>query len=229
MTGREHERIPYSVKVDFRTASSFLVAYSVNLSRGGIFLETDQAPPIGAEITLELAIPNARPISLTGVVSWHRDLEDNDGPPGIGVEFANVGDAMASTIDELVSAFQGLNVLLVCTNSEDRTALTRLIRSIIATADVIAAGDARLAESLLDETIDLVVVEADFDAESAFNTIARAKALQPPIPTVALVSNPTMRERARAAGADEVAANPPPFAEFQRILVRALGRPSNVS
>ena len=229
MTGREHERIPYSVKVDFRTPSSFLVAYSVNLSRGGIFLETDQGPPIGAEVTLELAVPDARPISLTGVVTWRREEQDNDGPPGIGVEFANIGDEMASTIDELVSDFQGLNVLLVCTNSEDRTSLTRLIRSIIATADVVAAGDARLAESLLDESIDLVVIEADFDAESAFNTIARAKQLDPPVPAVALVSNPTLRDRARAAGADEVAANPPPFAEFQRILVRALGRPSNVS
>ena len=41
MTEREHERMPYSVQVEFRTPNSFLVAYSVNLSRGGLFLETN--------------------------------------------------------------------------------------------------------------------------------------------------------------------------------------------
>ena len=31
--------MPYSVQVEFRTPSSFLVAYSVNLSRGGLWVD----------------------------------------------------------------------------------------------------------------------------------------------------------------------------------------------
>ena len=51
--------MPYTVQVEFRTASSFLVAYSVNLSRGGLFLETEADVPTGAAMTLDFTVPNA--------------------------------------------------------------------------------------------------------------------------------------------------------------------------
>ena len=62
--------MPYAVQVEFRTASSFLIAYSVNLSRGGLFLETEQDIPQGAAIGLALDVPGAGPIDLSGVVAW---------------------------------------------------------------------------------------------------------------------------------------------------------------
>src|SRR5215208_1792238 len=86
MSDREHERIPYSVQVEFRTASSFLVAYSVNLSRGGLFLETDADIPTGALMTLDFSVPSAGTTSLNGVVAWRRASgESADGPVGLGV------------------------------------------------------------------------------------------------------------------------------------------------
>src|SRR5215208_1638759 len=99
MSDREHERIPYSVQVEFRTASSFLVAYSVNLSRGGLFLETDAEVPAGSEIGLSFAVPGAGPIALTGVVAWRRGRENVEGPPGLGIEFHDTGAMLGSTID----------------------------------------------------------------------------------------------------------------------------------
>jgi CheY-like chemotaxis protein len=52
-----------------------------------------------------------------------------------------------------------------------------------------------------------------------------AKALSPAVPTVAITANATLREHARLAGADELATNPPSFAELQVVLVRALSKP----
>jgi len=228
MSDREHPRVPYIVRVEYRTPSSFLVAYSVNLSRGGIFLETEQLPPIGAAIALQIAVPNAEPIPLTGCVTWHRSERDADGPPGIGVEFEAVSDSLGHVIDRLVAGFAGLNVLLVCHNSGDRTALTRQIRSIISTAEVVGAGDAHLGETLIDDNIDLLIVDADFDPDGTVDMLRRALEIEPPIPSIVLASNPEVRERALDAGAAEVAPNPPPFADFQRLIVRALGRPSSV-
>src|SRR5437868_853736 len=75
MAEREHDRMPYSVEVDFRTASSFLVAYSVNLSRGGLFLETDADIPTGALLTVDLQIPNAGVVPVNGVVAWRRGAD----------------------------------------------------------------------------------------------------------------------------------------------------------
>src|SRR5512140_1520936 len=103
MSEREYERIPYSVQVEFRTASSFLVAYSVNLSRGGIFIETDSDLPMGVLVTLNLQVPGVGMLHLVGVIAWRRANDSPDGPPGIGIEFQDVVPQLGSAIDLLVS------------------------------------------------------------------------------------------------------------------------------
>ena len=87
MAEREHQRMPYGVQVEFRTASSFLITYSVNLSRGGLFLETDAEVPEGSVIAISLAIPGAGAVELAGLVMWRRGLDSPEGPPGLGIEF----------------------------------------------------------------------------------------------------------------------------------------------
>jgi uncharacterized protein (TIGR02266 family) len=228
MSEREFPRVPYAVEVEFRTASSFLVAYSVNLSRGGLFLETEHDVPLGAEIGLKFAVPGAGSLDLMGRVAWRRGRESPDGPPGLGIEFDDVALQLGGTIDRLVGGYEGMSVLLLSADRTDRNSLTRLIRSIMSTAEVISASDAKVAETLLTGDVDLAVIDVDAEPEGALAALRAAKHVQPPIPTVALASSKKLREHARAAGADEVATNPPPFGELQVMLVRALGRPLSV-
>jgi len=228
MSEREHDRIPYSVQVEFRTASSFLVAYSVNLSRGGIFIETDSEVPSGVLLGLDLQVPGAGLLHLVGVVAWRRGHESTDGPPGIGIEFQDVAPQLGSTIDKLVSSFHGVQILVLSGDRQDRTSLARSIKSIISTAEILQAADAAVAATLLTSEIDLAVVDIDFDPEGAVQTLRAAKLLSPKVPTVAITANPKLRELARAAGADEMATNPPPFGELQVVLVRALSKPVSV-
>src|SRR5581483_8777925 len=112
MSDREHERVPYAVQVEFRTASSFLVAYSVNLSRGGMFLETDAEVPTGALLNLELLVPGTGSISLLGMVAWRRGPE-SEGPVGVGIEFQDVAPQLGSAIDTLVASFHGVQILVL--------------------------------------------------------------------------------------------------------------------
>jgi len=227
---REHERMPYSVQAAFRTASSFLVAYSVNLSRGGLFLETTADIPTGALVTVDLEIPSAGQVSLNGVVAWRRDLAEGqpEGPPGLGIEFQDVAPILGSVIDQLVTGFRGVQILVLSGDRQDRTTLARSIKSIISTAEVLQAADVNVAQTLMSSEIDLVVVDVDFDVEGGLATLRSAKAQDPPVPAVALTMNNQLREHARAAGADEVATNPPPFAELQVVLVRAMSKPTSV-
>ncbi|MBX3161998.1 MAG: TIGR02266 family protein [Deltaproteobacteria bacterium] len=222
--------MPYAVQVEFRTASSFLVAYSVNLSRGGMFIETPSNVPTGAGITVDLAIPGVGPISLNGVVAWRRGEGEvtPDSPIGVGVEFQDVAPQLGSTIDKLVSAFHGVQILILSGDRQDRTTLARSIKSIIATAEVMQAADANVARTLITGDIDLAVVDVDFDVDGGLATLRLAKQQTPAVPAVALTMNNKLREHARAAGADEVITNPPPFAELQVVLVRALSKPSAV-
>lgn len=228
MSEREYDRMPYSVQVEFRTASSFLVAYSVNISRGGIFIETDTDLPMGVLVALDLQVPGAGRLHLVGVVAWRRGFESPDGPPGIGIEFQDVAPQLGSAIDQLVSLFHGVQILVLSGDRQDRTSLARSIKSIISTADILQAADAEVAATLLTSEIDLAVVDIDFDPEGALQTLRAAKQLLPKVPTVAITANPKLRELARAAGADELASNPPPFGELQLVLVRALSKPMSV-
>ena len=217
--------MPYAVQVDFRTASSFLVAYSVNLSRGGLFLETDADIPTGGLITLEFAVPSNGTTSLNGVVAWRRGTAEAEGPPGIGIEFQDVAPQLGALIDKLVSTFRGVQMLLLSGDRQDRTTLARNIKSIISTAEITQAADANVAGSVLTHEIDVAIVDVDFDLEGALAILRKAKQQKPPVPTIALTSNSTYRDQALAAGADELLHNPPPFAELQVVLVRALGKP----
>ena len=228
MSDREHDRIPYSVQVEFRTASSFLVAYSVNLSRGGIFIETDSEVPSGVVLALDMQVPGAGLLHLVGIVAWRRGADSPDGPPGIGIEFQDVAPQLGSAIDLLVSSFRGVQILVLSGDRQDRTSLARSIKSIISTAEILQAAEAQVAATLLTSEIDLAVVDVDFDPEGAVQTLRAAKLLTPRVPTVAITANHKLREYARAAGADEIASNPPPFGELQIVLVRALSKPLSV-
>jgi len=228
MTDREQGRMPYSVRVEFRTPSSFLVAYSVNLSRGGLFLETDAEIPTGALITVDFAIPTAGPVSLNGTVAWRRGVDLPDGPPGLGIEFTDVAPQLGAVIDQLVGAFNGVHILVLSGDRQDRTSLARSIKSIISTAEVMQAADSNVAITLMSGEIDLAVTDIDFDVEGGLAALRSAKEQSPPVPTVALTSNPNLHEYARAAGADEIISNPPQFSELQIVLVRALSKPALV-
>lgn len=225
--------MPYSVQAAFRTPSSFLVAYSVNLSRGGLFLETELDIPTGSPVTVDFDIPSAGQVSINGVVTWRRGPESAEGqpegPPGLGIEFQDVAPQLGGVIDHLVSSFRGMQILVLSGDRQDRTTLARSIKSIISTAEVLQAADVNVADTLLTGEIDLLVVDVDFDVEGGLATLRKAKTQDPPVPTVALTMNNQLREHARGAGADEVATNPPPFAELQVVLVRAMGKPTRVA
>lgn len=217
-----------SLQIEYRTAASFLMAYAVSFARGAVFVETERIIEIGTPIALQLAIPEHGLFDLTGVCRFRRPEDDEDGPPGLGIELTPGFDELGAVVDRLSLAYDGVSVLLVAGDNQDRTSLTRLLKSIVTTAEVVSATDAHLAEAVLDDDIDLAIVDGDFDAEAAVQTISAAREMPIPVPTIALVSGTKIGDRLRAAGADEVATNPPPLAELQQVLVRALARPRRV-
>ncbi len=228
---REHERVPFGMQVEFRTASSFLVAYSVNISRGGIFLETADQLPIGSELTLALQIPGAQTVEVTGKVTWHRGDDDIEGPAGMGVEFVEMSALAGEMIDDLVTGFEGLTILLVCTDDSDRSVVTRQIRSIFGSATVLVGDEDRIAEALVDDDVDLAVIDVDADSDAAVRSLRLAAGSGPEasrIPTVALAGTERLRLLAHEAGADEVGTNPPQFREFHKLLIRAMSRPARI-
>ena len=68
--------------------------YSVNMSTGGIFLETFHPLPVDTQIILEFMLPvNSRLITCKARVAWvnkHEALIKPSLPPGMGVQFLDL-------------------------------------------------------------------------------------------------------------------------------------------
>lgn len=214
--------------VEFRSASSFLIAYTMHLARGGLFLETAHELPVGTALDLALEVPGAATVSVQGQVAWRRAEAGPEGPPGVGVEVAEVTASVGELIDRLIADFHGVSVLVMAGDSKDRASLGRLIRSVIGSANLVQAADAQLADTLLTDDVDLAVIELDGDPEGGQATIRCARALPRAVPVIALASSPWLRDVARGAGADELIGNPPALEELQLAVIRAVGRPFRV-
>jgi len=221
------------LRIEYRSAPSFLVAYSVSLARGGIFVETTRSLGIGAPVSLQLAVPGGGLAEVNGTFRYLRSVGDEAGPPGLGLELPGAGEVLADLVDRLALDYRGISILLLAGETMDRTSASRQIKSIFATADVVAASDARLAEAVLDDDIDIAIVDADYSLDASLETIQLAGELPVPVPTIGLTSDNTRNTGARArllaSGVFELANNPPAFAELQNVLVRALIRPRRVT
>jgi uncharacterized protein (TIGR02266 family) len=230
MTDRVYDRIPLSLQVEYRTAGAFLVAYTSNLSKGGLFIETDSPLAVGTELSLSFAIPSAGPIQVRAVVAWIRPAPADGKPAGMGVEFEHLDARHGEIIDGIAADFQGLSIMIVGSSVQARSLLARAVRSILSSADVVEADSADAAEAALARNPDLVIVDLD-DREAGEGLYALRLAKRSPqtLPVIAASRDEQGRQRALELGADEVLTTPLVVPDLQACILRALGRPLRVS
>jgi type IV pilus assembly protein PilZ len=226
---RREPRLPISLSVGWRTTGAFLVSYSINLSKGGIFLETTEPLAVGEPLTLEFDVPGAGTLRVDGVVAWVRQGSTDGMPDGMGIQFQELDERYGERIDALVRDFVGLTVLVVAASPDRLALLGRYVRSII-TCEIVEATSTQVAEVALEEKPDLVVVDLDVRPDLGMRTIAAARAQSQthgsPIPIILLAADGHARERGKAAGADEALATPPSYHELQAAVIRMLSRPA---
>src|SRR5207248_8267319 len=127
---RRLPRLPIKLEVEYRTAGAFLVSYSVNLSKGGIFIETGSPLPVGSQLSLQFEVPGAGALEVSGSVAWVRQGALETGlPDGMGIQFDNLDERYGSVIDGLVRDFVGLTVLVVAASPDRLALLARYVRS----------------------------------------------------------------------------------------------------
>jgi uncharacterized protein (TIGR02266 family) len=230
---RRQPRIPLQVKVQYRTAGAFLVAYSVNLSKGGIFLETANPLTIGEHVSLAFEVPGAGQLSVEGVVIWVRKGSPDGLPDGMGVQFEQLDAQYGDRIDGMVRTFIGLTVLVVAASPDRLALIGRYVRSIIA-CDIVEGKDATLAEVALEQAPDLVIVDLDVRPEIGMHVIEVAKTPKGPEggrtpPVILLAGDPQARALGKEAGADEALATPPSYYDLHAAVIRTLSRPAAIA
>jgi uncharacterized protein (TIGR02266 family) len=94
---RASARVPLEVSVSLESDSQFFAGLSRDVSRGGIFVATYRALPVGSHVTLRLELPDG-PLDATGLVRWVR--EQGEGiAPGVGIAFESLGPEALKRIE----------------------------------------------------------------------------------------------------------------------------------
>jgi uncharacterized protein (TIGR02266 family) len=205
-----------------------LISYSLNLSKGGVFLETTTPLPQGTDLSLHLDIPGAdQAIVLEGRVMWTREEDDEMAePPGMGIAFDAIDEHVGELIDQLVTGFPGIHILLVAGKSRRRPSqIGARLRSLL-TCRVSVVGGAISAIDELADSVDLIVADLDHAGQEGISLLQwlREKA-ERPVPLVAVASDEELRRRALELGAEQVTSGHGPPAEFRGAVLQALSRP----
>ncbi len=83
---------------------NFYLGFSENVSEGGLFVATHAIEPIGSRIDLAFTLPGCREaIHVQGEVRWVREYaESANVPPGMGIQFVQLGEVEAVQIRDFV-------------------------------------------------------------------------------------------------------------------------------
>jgi uncharacterized protein (TIGR02266 family) len=96
---RGFPRHQVTLAVRFRTARDFVIEHATNISRGGMFIQTDDPPPLDTQVQVELQLPDdPAPVSTNAIVV-HRQLAVGGNKPGVGVQFVDAADQFRERID----------------------------------------------------------------------------------------------------------------------------------
>lgn len=107
---RKSERLQHELLVAYKTVDGFITDWAVNISKGGVFINTRNPLAVGSLVRLIVSLPDAAfPFDLTGrVIRVHPPDPDSDQVPGMGVEFVDIDEdkkaRLASFVDRLRAA-----------------------------------------------------------------------------------------------------------------------------
>ena len=98
---RISQRVPGKYEINFINEGDYLISFSKDISVDGMFIQTNNAPPVGDLTKLTFSIGEIEQISVDAKVVWVNDSESS-GDPGMGVQFVNPPERLKDTILDIV-------------------------------------------------------------------------------------------------------------------------------
>jgi type IV pilus assembly protein PilZ len=101
---RRAERLQHELLVAYRTVDGFITDWAVNISRGGIFINTRNPLSVGRVVRLIISLPDAAfPFDLTGrVIRVQPHDPQSDQMSGMGIEFIDVDEEKRARLERFV-------------------------------------------------------------------------------------------------------------------------------
>jgi uncharacterized protein (TIGR02266 family) len=105
--GRASPRIEATFRVSYPSVDHLLIAYASDLSKGGMFLQTEQFLPVNAVLRLQLELgEGSAEIPIISRVAYVRDYDEartTDKPPGMGIEFLDLTADCLALIESYIA------------------------------------------------------------------------------------------------------------------------------
>jgi type IV pilus assembly protein PilZ len=97
---REHPRAPIELRVDYKRLNTFFADYTKNISKGGTFIKTSKALPVGTRFLFRLFVPGREaPFELSGEVIHGEEVEMAQ---GMGIRFVWADPAARTSFEQVV-------------------------------------------------------------------------------------------------------------------------------
>jgi len=105
---RAYPRVPARLRVGWTSSHDFLTAYSENISRGGIFIATDNPPELREIVELSVELPDGSPPVKTRADVVHSvsaaQARRSGRVAGAGLQFIDAGDDFRQRVDACIEA-----------------------------------------------------------------------------------------------------------------------------
>jgi len=98
-------------QVDWAPIGELRTSYSVNVSSGGVFLQTNDPPQLGATLLMTIDLPGATaPVGVQGFVVQRTTREDARASPGrvpgVGIQFLDTTDAFRDALNHFLAELE---------------------------------------------------------------------------------------------------------------------------
>jgi type IV pilus assembly protein PilZ len=86
---RASQRVETNIDILFRESGAYIKSHTLNVSNGGLFVETENPLPIDSVVTLSMRIPGeTEPTEIQGCVVWSNPKSKNNAFPSVmGTQF----------------------------------------------------------------------------------------------------------------------------------------------
>jgi|WetSurMetagenome_2_1015567.scaffolds.fasta_scaffold319504_2 type IV pilus assembly protein PilZ len=102
---RTSERFAVDIQVDCATRDMFVSNRVMNISRGGLFIASEQPLPISTQVRLKLSLGDSVTIEAQGRVIWNYDIRKGSSKviPGTGIKFLDLSPEHAAHLESYLS------------------------------------------------------------------------------------------------------------------------------
>ncbi len=237
-------RIAADLHVEFESFDEFVSAYTLNVSRTGLFIPTDKFLPAGAVVALNIDLPERGPkIRAIARVAYTLDAEkarETGRVAGMGMEFLDVegvpfADQITAYLDKTVAAIEEqpkkkarATVLVVDDSDGHRIVAIRSLRAI--GFDVLSANDGLEGLGVaIRERPDVILTDVNMPRMDGWKLLrmirSRPNLASTPVIFLTTLTDDAQRLKGYRLGVDDYLGKPFQGAELaarvERVLVRS--------